>query len=138
MSRLKVLKKDEHEGNINSYQPHIFDDEKTREREACRYRASVLLSDTPKGTSIEDYPYVTVENGVKLHDVFLPIFNGKIPVMSKESADELCARHIGYDGRSGYPVRIYRDSIGIVIKAFSPSGEVLIMDCFTGNLEREK
>ena len=137
MRKLK-LKKAKLLTNINTYQPSILDSQEKQAEEACQHRITILLSNTPKGATSENYPYQIVEDGVRLHDVFLPLFGGKVPIMSKECSDELCARHIGYDGRSGYPVRIYRDSIGIVIKAFSPYGEVLIMDCFTGNLELEK
>ncbi len=124
--------------NIDSFQPSILWEQKTVDREACIYRVNRVLSDTPPGATPEDYPYHTVSGGVMLNSVFKSIFpKGKIPVMPKHEADRLCAMDFGFDKKSGYPCRIFKNENKIKIVVYPENGTPYTMDCFTG-LRAEK
>ena len=138
MSKLK-LKKAHFLTELNCCLLDLFSDEDKVKEEACAYRISQVLSDTPPEATSDDYPYEVMSKGVRLNTIFAPLFNkGELPFMSKREADDLCAKDIGYEKKYGLPVRIYRDSSGITIRAFTPSGEVFVLDCFAGDLELEK
>jgi len=133
---LKAYRKDE-----KTYTPHflpsLFASREEQRFDACRYRASRILSDTPPETDIDTYPYKKHSDGVELHHVFQALFpDGKIPFMSKEEADRLCDTQIGYDRATGYPCRVLKHGAIFTIKVYPAINSApYIMDCFTGGRE---
>jgi len=125
--------------DLRGLQLSMNDDAESRLARIQQYRIDQVLSDTPPESTIEDYPYRTVEGGVIPHKAFSPLFkNGKSPLLTKEKADELFSSILGYDKKSGFPVRIYQNGNDIAIQAYSPTGEIYFMECSTGQLESSK
>lgn len=118
------------------HQSTLSDTPETRLAAIKRYRGLRVLSDTPEGTTIEEFPYRIVEEGVLPHPIFKPLFDGKQPILSQDEADTLFSYDIGYDGRTKMPVRIHRNSDGTVreIVGYSPDGTAYMIDMVTTKL----
>ena len=132
MKKLKLVKAQFYE-NTDSVQLSLTWDTEKVKKETGRFRINQILSDTPPGSTRDDYPYHVVSGGVMLHPVFKSLFpEGDVPVMSKEEADRLCASEFGFDKKSGCACRITTGDEEIEIVVYPPNDTPYLMDCFTG------